>query len=139
MVTFWSTICKMFRPDIGPLSVLLSVCDVLWPNGWMDQDAIWYGGRTRPMPHYVRLGIQLPPQTWHTCIISLSAFYRISLPESCNSQAPLNHQSRWHEGIIDAGQRQRPVGFNHACGAMLTEVDLADHSGILILNSDFRG
>jgi len=33
---------------IGPLSVLsgLSVCDVgvLWPNGWVDQDAIWYGG-----------------------------------------------------------------------------------------------
>jgi len=129
----------MVRPDIGPLSVLLSVCDVLWPNGWMDQDAIWYGGRTRPMPHYVRLGIQLPPQTWHTCIICLSAFYRISLPESCNSQAPLNHQSRWHEGVIDAGQWQRPVGFNDACGAMLTEVDLADRSGVLILNSDFRG
>jgi len=20
----------------------------LWPNGWMDQDATWYGGRPRP-------------------------------------------------------------------------------------------
>jgi len=21
---------------------------LLWPNGWMDQDSTWYGGRTRP-------------------------------------------------------------------------------------------
>ena len=30
--------------------LVLSVCDVgvLWPNGWMDQDAIWYGGRPQP-------------------------------------------------------------------------------------------
>ena len=27
---------------------------LLWPNGWMDQDAIWYGGRPRPKPHCVR-------------------------------------------------------------------------------------
>jgi len=28
---------------VGPLSVL-SVCNVgvLWPNGWMEQDATWY-------------------------------------------------------------------------------------------------
>jgi len=26
---------------------VLSVCDVgiLWPNGWIDQDATWYGSR----------------------------------------------------------------------------------------------
>jgi len=32
---------------MGPLTCLscLSVCnvDVLWPNGWVDQDATWYG------------------------------------------------------------------------------------------------
>jgi len=22
---------------------------LLWPNGWMDQDATWYGGRPRPI------------------------------------------------------------------------------------------
>jgi len=40
---------------IGPLFVLSArlVCDVgvLWPNGWMDQDATWYEGRPRPWPH----------------------------------------------------------------------------------------
>jgi len=24
---------------------------LLWPNGWMDQDATWYGGRPRPRRH----------------------------------------------------------------------------------------
>ena len=28
---------------------------LLWPNGWMDEDATWYGSRPRPMPHCVRL------------------------------------------------------------------------------------
>jgi len=40
---------------------------LLWPNGYMhgsymDQDATWYGGRPRPMPHCVRLGPSSPPQ-----------------------------------------------------------------------------
>ena len=29
---------------------------LLWPNGWMDQDATWFGGRHRPRRHYVRGG-----------------------------------------------------------------------------------
>jgi len=32
---------------------ILGPC-LLWPNGWMDQDATWYGGRPRPRPHSVR-------------------------------------------------------------------------------------
>jgi len=27
---------------------------LLWPNGWMDEDATWYGGRPRPRRHCVR-------------------------------------------------------------------------------------
>jgi len=43
----------------------LSVCNVgvLWPNGWMDQDATWYGGRPRPRPHCVRWGLSSPSDT----------------------------------------------------------------------------
>ena len=29
---------------------------VLWPNGWMDQDATWYGDGPRPRRHCVRWG-----------------------------------------------------------------------------------
>ena len=35
-------------PNFGPC--------LLWPNGWMDEDATWYGSRPRPMPHYTRRG-----------------------------------------------------------------------------------
>jgi len=27
---------------------------LLWPNGWMDEDATWYEGRPRPRPHCIR-------------------------------------------------------------------------------------
>jgi len=29
---------------------------LLWPNGWMDEDAAWYGSRPRPRPHCIRPG-----------------------------------------------------------------------------------
>ena len=47
---------KMVRPML--LDHCLS-CDVgvLWPNGWMDQDATWYGGRNRPRRRCVRWGL----------------------------------------------------------------------------------
>ena len=33
----------------------------LWPNGCMDQDAAWYGGRRRPTRQCVRWGPSYPP------------------------------------------------------------------------------
>jgi len=29
---------------------------LLWPNGWMDEDATWYGSRPRPRLHCIRRG-----------------------------------------------------------------------------------
>jgi len=45
--------------------VCLSVCPVcdvgvLWPNGSMDENATWYGGRPRLRRHYVRWGPSSP-------------------------------------------------------------------------------
>ena len=38
----------------------------LWyPNGYMDQDATWYGGRPRPRPHCVRCRPSSTPK-WHS-------------------------------------------------------------------------
>jgi len=47
---FWATVCYQTVVRLSVLSVCLSVCDVgvLWPNGWMDQDETWHGGRSRP-------------------------------------------------------------------------------------------
>jgi len=33
---------------------------LLWPNGWMNQDAHWYGARPRPRPHCARWGSSFP-------------------------------------------------------------------------------
>jgi len=42
-------------PDCAPVCLSCNV-GVLWPNGWMDQNATWqaYGDRHRPTPHCVR-------------------------------------------------------------------------------------
>ena len=54
------------RPIFGPC--------LLWPNGWMDQDATWYGGRPRPRPHGVRWGSSFPlPRKRHS---SPSPYFR---------------------------------------------------------------
>jgi len=34
---------------------------LLWPNGWMDQDATWYGGRPQPRRLCARWGPSTPP------------------------------------------------------------------------------
>jgi len=39
---------------------------ILWPNGCMDQDATWYGGRPRPRRHCVRCGPSYPQNKGHT-------------------------------------------------------------------------
>ena len=36
------------------------VC-IQWPDSWMDQDAIWHRGRSRPRPHCARWGPSSPP------------------------------------------------------------------------------
>ena len=44
---------KRGRPPIfGPC--------LLWPNGWVDQDATWYTVRPWPRPHCVRWGFSSP-------------------------------------------------------------------------------
>jgi len=42
-------------PNFGPMSS--------WPNGWMDQEATWHGGRPRPRQHCIRWRPRSPPQT----------------------------------------------------------------------------
>ena len=70
-VHFWASVCKTVCPMLPDRC--LSVCPVLsvwnvgvlWPNGWMDQDATWHGGRSRPRPHCARWGPALPPPKMH--------------------------------------------------------------------------
>ena len=45
---------RALSPIFGPF--------LLWPNGWMHQDATWYGGRPQPRGPCVRCGPSPPPQ-----------------------------------------------------------------------------
>ena len=42
---------------------------LLWPNGWMDEEAAWYGSRPRPRPHCTRRGPS--SREWSTAAPSL--------------------------------------------------------------------
>jgi len=65
------------------------VCNVgvLWPNGWTDQHATWYGGRPRPKRHCVRWGLSFPPQkggrapqiSAHVCCGQTAAWIKMAL------------------------------------------------------------
>ena len=49
-------------PRNGHAAPHFSAC-LLWPNGWMDQDATWHGGRPRPRPDSTLLdGDPAPPR-----------------------------------------------------------------------------
>jgi len=47
-------------PRSGTTPSIFGPC-LLWPNGWMDQDVTWCGGRPRPRRHCVRWGSSSPP------------------------------------------------------------------------------
>ena len=44
---------------------IFSPC-LLWPNGWIDQDATRYGGRLQTRLHYVRCGPSSPNGKGHS-------------------------------------------------------------------------
>jgi len=58
-----ATLCSM-RTQISPEKRVHPphpICGprLLWPNGWMDEDATWCGSTSRPRPHCIRRGSQL--------------------------------------------------------------------------------
>jgi len=52
-------VCCQRQLSVCPV---LCVCDVdvLWPNGWMDQDGTWHGGGPRSRPYCARWGPSFP-------------------------------------------------------------------------------
>jgi len=57
----YATLCP--HPIFGPC--------LLWPNGWMDEDAAWYRRRLRPRPHCTRRGpSSRSPPLFGPCILS---------------------------------------------------------------------
>ena len=56
---------QLLLPKSGRSPPIFGPC-LLWPNGWMDQDATWYGSRPRPTQHCARCGPSYPQKKGHT-------------------------------------------------------------------------
>jgi len=57
-------------PKKGAQPPIFGLC-LLWPNGWMDQDGTWYGGKRQPRGLCVRWGPSpLPKKGEETPILS---------------------------------------------------------------------
>jgi len=100
------------------LSVLF-VCniDVLWPNGWMDQDETWHAGGPQPWPHCVRWGPSSPPPKGHSPSIFGPYLLWPAPPPQKGAEPPpvfgscllspngwIDQDGTWHGG----GPRSRP-------------------------------
>jgi len=83
-------------PRKGDISPSFGPC-LLWPNGWMDQDATWYKGRPRPRPHCVTWEPRSPPirgtvpQFWR-CLLRSNGRPSQLLLNIC----PLAYETRAH-------------------------------------------
>jgi len=57
----WGLRCSLPKKEAEPPQIF-GPC-LLWPNGWMDQDCSWHGGRPQPRWLYVRCdGDPAPPK-----------------------------------------------------------------------------
>jgi len=106
------------------LSVCLSVCDVgvLWPNGWMDQDESWHGGRPWPWPHCVRPSSPSPkgaqPPIFGPCLLWLNGWMDQDAPGHIVSRGIASPvvRSAW---AIDACMVHRcTIGLCHSAASL---------------------
>ena len=73
------------RPMLSDRCLSCPVCDVgvLWPNGWMDEDETWHGGRPWPRPNCVRWGPSSkgaqPPNFRLMSVVAKVAFSALTL------------------------------------------------------------
>ena len=84
----------------GPKPPIFGQC-LLWPNGWMDYDATWYGVRSRPRRHCVRWGPSCPspkrgkPPIFGPCLLWPNGWMNQDATwYECRSR-PRRHCVRW--------------------------------------------
>jgi len=72
------------RKKAHPSNPTFGSC-LLWPNGWMDEDATWYGSRPRPRPYCIRRGPSSPRKGHSSPLFSAHVYcgYQLLL-SSCN-------------------------------------------------------
>jgi len=92
---------------------------LLWPNcwmpnGWMDQDATWYGGRPRPWPHCVRWGPTVSPKgaqpqfSAHVCCTQTARWIKMPLGTEVDLGPAYINCVRWGPDPARKGTQQPP-------------------------------
>ena len=115
MSGFLSTVCKTVCPVYR--SVVCPICNVgvLRPNGCMDQDDTWRGGRPRRWPHCVRWGPSSLHGKGHSSPLTFKIYRRVacvhiicipclSWPDGWMDQDQSWHEGRprpWHNIVLD--------------------------------------
>jgi len=70
---------------------------LLWPNGWMDQDATWHEGRLQPKPNCQKLdGDQAPPKKG-TAPPTFQPMFIVT-------NGWMDQDATWYEGRLRPGQ-----------------------------------
>jgi len=69
---------------------------ILWPNGWMNEDASWHGSRARHRPHCIRRGA--PPRKGHSNPPALFGPYLLWLRSPISVTAELLYTEETHLG-----------------------------------------
>ena len=92
----------------------------LWPNGWMDQDATWYGGRPRPAQYCVTCGPSSnpprgrAPPVFGPCVLWTNGWMdQDAWYERIPQRRP--HCARWGPSSPSPKRGHRPPISAHVC------------------------
>ena len=69
---------------------------LLWPNGWIDEDATWYGSRPQPRPHCIRRGPSSPRKGQGSPLLFGPCLLRPRSPISATAELLLSIDP-WHD------------------------------------------
>ena len=123
-------------------TIVCPVCDVdvLWPNGWMDQDDTWQGGRPLPWPHCVRWGASSPPQKALVCCGQTAGWIKLPLGREIGLSP--GDTVRWGPSSPQKGAQQ-PRHFFGPCivdkgldGSMPLSTEVGLGLGHIVLDGD---
>jgi len=99
-VCYRTVVCPVLSVSLPCLCVYN--VGVLWPNGWMDQDETWRGGKPQPRPHCIRWGPRSPPLKGHSpqfsahvCCGQMAGWIKILLGMEVGRPWPRPHCFRW--------------------------------------------
>jgi len=108
---------KLRCPKRGGASPIFGPC-LLWPNGWMDHDGTWHGGRPQLRGLCVRWGPSPPPQkgggapNYRPCLLRPNACMDQDATWYGGRPWPKRHCVRWGPSSLPKKGAEPPPQFS---------------------------